>query len=396
MLRVKTFDPRGDDEDMINCILKAMTRVCERFTPAPEKLSSRKTQPDLEKSAGVLVNIPTLLDAWDQDVLAKTMANLQEKEKGTWADQADDVLFWPHTAYVKSAIRSGLSIRAARLWVERIAEEVNNVETRTRKSIHLGAPLFNVGLCYFVAGDYPRAMQYIGEAEKHDNLHGKPSNLLVGGGLAQNVLLKPLYPWVKATFGNAYKAATGDDLERSDLDGIIQFLQKRRIDAMLFLSVLHRIQSQMVGPENDASRLQCVRGLADLDLVFESSLRKSLGTGGNLFALASVLLGANASAIGTFNVRHNRYNKTNKELSTSVNTMVQDELAEFRKSSSLPERCAIAVYVTYRLRNSVQHVLDDNLDVFNSRSLLLETIGLGLAAIRASALGESGQLAALV
>ena len=61
--------------------------------------------------------------------------------------------------------------------------------------IHKGAPYFNVGLCYFLLGDFERAFQYIAEAGVEDEKSGRGPRELVPVGansLSEQLLIRPL------------------------------------------------------------------------------------------------------------------------------------------------------------------------------------------------------------
>ena len=117
----------------------------------------------------------TALRGVEAQIVDGVIANLEEKVAGTWTG-TDDALFAPLTAFVTPAWKLQWAHRAIRIWLVELVPHVESAERRLGKRIHKGAPLYNTGLCFFVAGDLARAAQYIEAAAEEDKeTHGKPS-----------------------------------------------------------------------------------------------------------------------------------------------------------------------------------------------------------------------------
>lgn len=313
------------------------------------------------------------------------------------AHSADhDKAFAAFNHFVQPAWLLQLQWRSVRLWLVRLEPLVSSFETRHSCCIHKGAPLFNVGLSFFMAGDLARASQYIAAAAHEYHLtHGSASPILVGGGMGEGILLKPLYVWLEVTFGQDYTAATKRRLSSSEVQLMIQFLAARQPDAVHCIMSLHRYATQIEGPDNTASRLNRVRALADLLLVFESSLRRWQTTAGELCSRVTALLKPSAVASTQFNSLLSSYSKVDWADPTNLDNMLSAEFARFSTASTPPERAATVAFVAFRLRNSVMHVLDDRLALFASKRDLERAIGFALIGIGLSMAGSEGQIAGL-
>jgi hypothetical protein len=176
------------------------------------------------------------LSGLEAQIREAVLENLGARQKGQWS-QDDDILFAPFNGYVQSAWLLDFPLRPVRLWFTDLLPAVVQLEGQVGH-VHKGAPLFNIGLCFFMAGDYPRALQYIGAAGGEDEIRapGGASKLLTGAGLSEQVLLQPLYAWLRSNFGADYSGATGCDLDSGEFQGLIAFLAARLGDATLLLA----------------------------------------------------------------------------------------------------------------------------------------------------------------
>ncbi|HEV3074702.1 MAG TPA: hypothetical protein VHB47_09825 [Thermoanaerobaculia bacterium] len=339
----------------------------------------------------------TYLFGVEAQIREAVLDNLAAKEDGQWSGP-DDLLFAAFNEYVRPAWLLGFPLRPVRLWVVDLSPVVVQLESRIG-AIHKGAPLFNVGLCFYAAGDYARGLQYIGAAGDEEERRGLggAARLLTGEGFSEQVLLKPLYAWLEATFGADYKDATGCSFDGAEFREVVRFLAARLGDATLLLAALRSFVSQVEGPDNHSSRLERVRAFAEALLVYESSLRRWQGAtvSGQLFKRTEALLVPNGTAIATFRTRHLAYSGRDLERASELNRLIGEECAAFMSAGSRAERAAIAAFVCYRLRNSVMHVVDDQLDIFSQPPLLVKVLGFCLISIRLSRFGHDGQMAQL-
>jgi hypothetical protein len=333
----------------------------------------------------------------EAELIELVNSNLDSKAQSRWED-SDDALFGPYTAYMQPAWRSGLPLRPAQLWIDHIKPQVDVLEAEIGL-IHKGSPLYNVGVCFFIAGDYARAVQYIAAAgeEEERRSPGGAKRLLTGVGLmSEQVFLKPLYTPLAAEFGSDYEAATGCSLSPDEVRTLVEFLSERLGDAVLFIAALHRLFSQLEGPENTGSRLERIRALADVLLVFESSLRRWQGKcQGNLYRRTQELLRSSTPAFRAFNQRCAQYDQNPEDIE-NLNALINTEHEAFDGATSRSERAAIAAFLTYKVRNSVMHGLEEQLVLFSDRARLLKTFGLALISVRLSRSGAEGTVVNLL
>lgn len=334
------------------------------------------------------------------DLVATNLNNLHKNAKLDrklfWNDH--DQAFGPLNDSFRPFWLRAMSLRAVDLWFK-VEELVEGVEAKTGQSIHKGAPLYNVGLAFLMAGDFARATQFIAAAGHENELSkGEPALLHTGRGNSEDALLRPLYRWIEATFGADYRAATGRPLDAAEVKTlVVDFLGQRPEEALMIISSLWRFAPPTVGPQNAAAQLQRVRAYGDLLVTYESSLRRWQGTGGGELRMRSEsLLNASKAAAQAFDSRVKADPRASAfENPAVVNQSVRDALAAFDASSSVAEKLGLATYISYRMRNALMHALDARLEISTDLPLLERTFGLGLASLRASKFGEDGQLGTL-
>src|SRR5207253_2292298 len=111
---------------------------------------------------------------WQKVIAQNINSWLQKRTDPAWAGNDDDI-FGSHTAFVKFAVNHSDPLPAIHVWERTIAKAVQQAETQlaasgsTQARIHKGAPLFNVGVAYYVAGDFERAFGYVAEAGEENN-----------------------------------------------------------------------------------------------------------------------------------------------------------------------------------------------------------------------------------
>ncbi len=351
-------------------------------TSAPYLLKGTTDPRDLVERRDILTRIVT----HEAGVIAAVRSNLRLRVAGRW-HESDDELFGPHTVFVQFAHQHGLGLRAANVWLL-LQKDVLAADRALPKPVHRGAPLFNTGLCYFVSGDFDRAVQFITEAGEADRRDGRgESRIRTGGGFARQILIEPLVAWLHTCFGADFTCATGVTLSATTLDALVLFLESRVADAAVFLGALHRLMSQARDPSNAAARLHRVRALADLLMVLESSLERWQGGVGLTLHGRCCRLVSN-TALGTlFAARDGAYAAFH--LSPTVNRMTIQETADFDAATTVADRAAIALYHSYRLRNALFHRLDDTLAVHLAWRYQRRAVAFALVAIELSRLGEA-------
>ncbi len=334
----------------------------------------------------------------ETEIVNLVQRNLDARASGAWSGN-DDALFEPYTAYIIAALRCGFQLRPVFLWINEISPRVSAVENRIGQLIHKGAPLYNTGLCQFLVGDFARAAQYMDAAGEEDERRapGSARRLITGGGVAENLLM-PVYNWLNQHSGLDYQAATGSNFSDQEFRDLVNYLARRTSDAVLLLSALQRITLVADGPDVFALHFQRVRALADLLLVLESNLRLWQGQASNLTQLQSrsrELLRTNVQAFTVFNQIDQSYPNFVWEQAANINIFTTNEIRRFDISVQRSEKAAIALYTSYRLRNSLMHIMEEQLDIFNNIQKITRLLNFALISIRLSRFGAEGQMGSL-
>lgn len=342
------------------------------------------------------VNITTLnaiLSSIESAIFDEIAQNIEQRIKGEWSGSDDD-LFKPHSVYVKSTIDEGIQIRAAALWINKISPYTKAAEKQASIHIHKGAPLFNTGICLLLAGDFTGAAQFI-DAAGDENERRKPGSareLIIAQGNAEQ-LLTPIVEWLNNCRIKDYQATTRLTLNKTELTELVYYLSNRTSDAMIFVFALLRIALLRPEPETYALKLQRIRILADLVLVLESNLRLWQGPNkGQLYDRIVQLLKTNKKVKAEFENIHNSYKNINKEDTTALDKWINDETVRFDLSTITTEKAAIILHLSYVIRNSVMHVLEDQLSIFNDTKKWRRLVIFMIIAIRLSKFGANSHI----
>jgi hypothetical protein len=371
--------------------------------------SSEKTskQPPLVLIKGVVhfernfQNLGAFLEFMEGAVERHLKDNLAQWESGGWT-QPDDHLFNGFTSFAYHCVCSLLPHRAINLWGTRLAPAVAAAEAHVKKRIHKGSPLHNTAICFFVAGDFDHAYQFMAAADEENRLSGATAaaSLLLGNGLSADLLVRPMAAWLRSACGSDYKAVSGHDLDEAELEQMLRWLSIRMPDALQCVVALHRLVKVQTPPHNEASQHIRVRALAELCIVLESATRRwNVACTEELHKQLESVLSANTISLAEFRRLHLAYGTayprpTNKS-PAAVNWAVKECLTSVDNSMQLSERVGAAMYLAVRLRNSLLHVLEEALDLYVDQARLMRCVGVILGTVRLSQRGAEGTLAAL-
>ena len=364
-------------------------------------------QPPVWPPIADLSHVHDHLTRIEQAIADQIAQNLDARVQGIWQGTDDD-LFGTHTSYVVSALfpsqpptdaqairsawRHGLHLRPAYLWIDVLAPLVVDAERRLGAEIHKGVPLYNTGLCFFAAGDTVRAAQYMDAAGREDDrrMPGTQHVLITGNGIADQ-LFQIVVPWLTQQSGTDYQAATGKTLDVSEGRNLLNLLAAQHIaDAVLALAAIQRFALIGDTPDVYALRLYRVRALADLLLVLESNLGAQNIGQQNLYNRAQALAGGNNALLQYFNTQHTTWRSRAGNYPGSsawgdlnfVNTFITDQIQAFDAAGPPTEKAAVALYTSYRMRNALMHVLDDQLILLHNPAPLVRLINFALIALR--------------
>jgi len=347
---------------------------------------------------------------WQQIIVANISESLRQRAENTWAD-ADDKIFGAHTLFVKFAIAHRDPLPAIDIWENKIAPDVLLAEAHLAKNgspqprIHKGAPLFNVGVACYVAGNLERAFGYVAAAgeENEKSGRGSPFPILIGDDiLSRRFLIKPIVDRYFPVWAEDYKNVTNRDLNEAEFVDVLKNLAQRPADAIQFLFALHRFLKADLSFENYATKHIRTRAVAEALVALESTLRRSQGdAAGELRTQLEKLVKANGAVKSSFDnftkdfdscIKGGAFDKRSPAAVNWTNMEAQTRLAN---ETTVAGRAGIACYLALRLRNSLLHVVEDSLDMFQQKSLCERCLGLALATVRLAKHGEDATLAAL-
>jgi hypothetical protein len=332
---------------------------------------------------------------------------LARKSCGHWAFD-DDSIFAAHTSFVDSALKFGAPLWPTHLWhqIEPLVQQAEtSIAQRTGQPsrIHKGAPYFNVGLCYFLSGNFEHAFQYFAEAGVEDEKSGRGARELVPIGensLSIELLIRPLTQRLIPLISTSYLSSIGAHLTESELRTLINWLAARPIDAFQTISGLHRLLKLLDGPENDVSKQLRVRAVADLVLSVESSIRRWQNAAGQqLQGRFLMLLQSNPVARSSFTnfdgLRGQNFPGAGGETIACINWVIEEMLSRMQTLPSVSERVGSAAFLVARLRNNLMHVNDPALSIYNDKDKLLQIVGLVMGTLKLSKLAQEGTLGTL-
>jgi len=369
--------------------------------PVSEPVGQMPQRSLAEKSTAAV----SALEEIETAIVSDIKGRIALRVAGQW-NKSDDDLFELYTGYAAHCWRNLIPERATATFIVEIVPLIDAADAQLAAEgnpvIHRGSPLYNSAVCFFLAGDFDHAYQYFSESGVADERLGRgdAGRVLIGDHpLSEQLLVRPIVAWGKAAWEADYRQAIGSNLELVEMKSLLSWLATRLVDAMQLVIALHKLARVQTGPDNDAAKHLRLRDLADVVLVIESSLRRWQVIHGELHARLHDLLGQNGTSQTAFDNAHNRFTarwlKPDRVTAAAVNWVVDDCLQAFDAAPNTATKCGIACYLALRLRNSLMHVLDEDLDLYSNRAKVLRATGLMMAVVRASQHGNEGTLAAI-
>lgn len=359
------------------------------------------------------------LNSLEAQVVRDLKFNLVQRIVGLW-HLPDDDLFASHTSYASQCWQIGLPERASRLWEEVLTKEVESAEAVLGRQvppdrIHKGAPLYNAGLGYLLAGNLDRAVALISSAgaEEAKRGTGQGCDLLLGSHeLTEKSVLTPIVGWIISTgWDKDFVAITSRQFDMAELKSLLGWLGQKVENAIQLIACLWRLRLMASYPLNEATRHLRVQGYADLLLIVESSLRtwqtSPTLNGKQLYNRLENMLGANQRALTAFKSAEARFaaqfpkdpvtkkDHPDKETAIAVNWVIGDTLSLITNATSPAERAGYACHLAARLRNSLMHVIDGSVDLYGKDVEFNRVAGITLSVIRLSQSGHDGSITGL-
>lgn len=347
---------------------------------------------------------------FQSEAYRQTVENLcQHVHKVPFANP--DAIFATHTLLAKFATENGVASLAIACWPP-LAKQVEAAEAELRHStgdpkahIHKGAPLYNVGLCYFVNGDLENGFHYLTQAGDED-LFGGGTGLGVRLGdhtLSRPLLIAPVAQTFVPAWSARYSEITGKTLDEDELVTVIVHVAKRPMDAIQLVAALRRFLKAKAEPQNDWTRYLRTRALAELLNVLESTLRrKHHPYDGELAGQLKKLFLAGSLYLSAFGKIDQEFAKTfpkpvgaapnPQKTAAAVNWAVKETFKRIDGAAYREDKAGVACWLASRLRNNLLHVLENQLDIHSDEAKCTEVFGLMLGVLRLVKLGEEGAL----
>lgn len=328
--------------------------------------------------------------ACHQLVYCKTIENLEARSNDKWT-KTDDDLFSEFHSFVVHCIANTFPQDAILLWDD-LKEELMHKKAeldRLGKRLHIGSPLYNIGLCHFLLGDFDTAYQYIAEAGIEDEHDGRGSRfeIMIGNhSVSHQIVIEPLDNWLDyhPDCKESYSLYSGSSLNDQELFIIVKELCKHPDNAIQSIAALHRFVKTYSGPENHVSKRTRMQSVGNLLISLEASLRLKHPSGsGQLHNRIEQLLTKHPNvqagflfAKGQF---EGQFNHSARENSSSLNWLIHHVIALWSNHTDQQYRLGIAMFVIIRMRNNLLHTIDNTLLINDDRLMTAKILGMVLA-----------------
>ena len=365
--------------------------------------------------SGLMNDAASRLATIEAQVLQTTKLNLLQKVAGVWT-QADDDLFADHTAYFIDCSNYGFPDLASRFWESTLSREAAAADFALSKQtppsrIHKGAPLYNTGLGYLLAGNLDKAVAFISEAGNEEQRRGNPSGnrLFIGDhGLTDQSVIDPICSEWLPEWIDDFKNVCGLTLDKPEFKKLTQWLSATLENAIQLVTCLTRLRIHRPLPDNPAVRHLQIQNLADIVLVIESSLRQWQSIQGQLFDRMKSMVSVSTNAEDAFNAAHLRFTTAypnndpvtrlpnpDKETATALNWAIDDAISALSAASDHASCAGIVCYLAVRIRNSLMHVIDGTVSLYSDHVKRNRVTSLMISCIALSRAGSDGSLASL-
>jgi hypothetical protein len=325
------------------------------------------------------------------DSVVSSAANALTGYAGNGTTDDEDHLFQAHAVLVSSRRRNGDLREVCGIWAGRIAPLVATRENELGKHIHKGAPLYNTGLAFFLAGDFDSAMRYFAQADEEDVQHKGAHEFRVVAGdhpLSKEIIIDPIIQSLAAFWVADYAKICGCNFDGQELINLLLALAYRPSDCLQAVVALHRIRTCVGGPQNHATSAIRFRALADLLHLIESFLRQFQKIKGQLAAHVTFLLQANQrskTAYGEFSTAFGKWTKTtgkDPDSSSALDWIASETSNRLVAAPDNGTAAGIVAFFCHKYRNSLLHVNEEALIVFNSQEECLAAAGYVVSMLR--------------
>ena len=340
--------------------------------------------------------------------LAEVTGNLRRKVDEN-AFPHEDAIFAPFTTLVQFALDHRLYALATDCWPA-LDAALTATEGRLQVAranpaarVHKGSPYFNLAACHFAAGDLENGFRFLAmTGDEHARAGGSTFPVLLGDHeLSRQFLIAPLVAELLPGWAVRYYEITGHTLDEAELAAVIKQAARRPTDGIQLLLSLHHLRKAQGGAQNDWTRYLRTRSLAEMLVALESMLRRIQapfsGELQNQFDRLFAGLPDYFQAFGTFHTDFRAVfdplgGPDTKRTPAAVDWTVNEVPVRLAVAPHRKAKAGLACYVAVRLRNTLLHVLESNLQIYHDEAKCLDVFGVCLAAFRIAMDGEDGVL----
>jgi len=308
-------------------------------------------------------------------------------------------IFAPFTALVRFALDHSLYALATDCWpVLDTALNVAGGRLQVARGnpaarFHKGLPHFNLAACHFGAGDLESGFRFLAmTGGEHARAGGSAFPVLLGDHeLSRQFLIAPLVADLLPGWAARYHEITGRTLDEAELVALIKQVARRPTDGIQFLLALHRLLKAQGGGQNDWTRYLRTRSLAELLVALESMLRRiQVPFSGELQNQFEHMFGELPDYYSSFVDFHTDFlaifkppdGADTRRTPAAVDWSVNEVATRLVAAPHREAKAGLACYAAMRLRNTLLHVLENNLQIYADEAKCLDMFGISLAAYR--------------
>jgi len=315
-----------------------------------------------------------------------------------------DRIFGPHISFIRDEAKKHGLTSACAIWDDKLKYMVGRREKELGQQIHKGAPLYNTGLAYFVAGNFDAAFCYLAEAGSEDERNGRGDrNMILRGQhpLSRQMLVEPIVKTFFPLWSGDYLKITRAQLDEEEFIRLVEGLSGRVSDSLQVICALHKFRVSLATPQNHAAALIRVKAIGELVHLVESYLRQFLSVDGQLDAHLKVILAKNNEMkkgyddLGKLLEKRSKANGWTQKTPDALNWIHKEAQSQISKGSSAARLAGVCAFFCHKYRNSLLHVNEESLTVFKNQQDCIKAVGWILSMLRVCKHAKDQTLAAL-
>lgn len=315
-----------------------------------------------------------------------------------------DAIFASHTLHIREQLENGDMRSACNAWDEKLETLVSSREKQLGQLIHKGAPYYNTGLAYFVAGNFDAAFCFLAEAGGEDARNGRGDrNLILRGQhpLSRQMLIEPISKLFFCHWQDDYLRITSKLLDEGEFIDLLEGISGRVSDSLQLVCALHKFRISLATPQNHAAALIRVKAIGEMLHLVESYLRQFQSIEGQLkVRLDAILLTNQRMKMGYDEMavlleREAIAKSWSQKSPNSLNWIYKETHDQLSKGGSAARLAGLCAFFCHKYRNTLLHVNEEGLTVFQRQEDCIQVIGWVLSMLRLCRHAKDQTLAAL-